>query len=79
MAVKLNRTIIPAPFFKHSKTDPTAEEETDVVPEYLRQSWKISFFLKIQTKKNIEILKNFFKIQTKKSLKFLKNFKYQKN
>ena len=36
MAVKLNRTIIPAPFFKHSKTDPTAAVETDIVPEYLR-------------------------------------------
>ena len=37
MAVKLNRTIIAPPFFKHSRNDVTAAEEGDeVVPSYLR-------------------------------------------
>lgn len=36
MAVKLNRTIITAPFFKHSYTDPTADGETLLVPDFFR-------------------------------------------
>ena len=37
MAIKLNRTIIAPPFFKHSRNDVTAAEEGDeVVPTFLR-------------------------------------------
>lgn len=37
MAIKLNRTIIAPPFFKHSRNDVTAAEEGDeVVDTYLR-------------------------------------------
>lgn len=47
MAVKLNRTIIAPPFFKHSRNDVTAAEEGDeVVPSYLRLG-KFSFLYKI--------------------------------
>ena len=37
MAIKLNRTIIAPPFFKHSRNDVTASEDGDeVVPTFLR-------------------------------------------
>jgi len=41
MAIKLNRTIIAPPFFKHSRNDVTAAEEGDeVVPTFLRLGMK---------------------------------------
>ena len=37
MSIKLNRTIIPPPFFKHSRNDVTAGDDgSEVVPTYLR-------------------------------------------
>lgn len=36
MAIKLNRTVILPPFFKHVRNDATVEQQNEIVPAYLR-------------------------------------------